>query len=552
MAYRGPRYRDPMTGALLEGLPSRGGEDSPYGAGAEEDPYRGLLTNPEQYRQTYDPAKWQKSAGGAGWESNLGGMLADSDLSLLGGLQGKYSLDQLFPGTELDGPMGADSRIPKGYVAIDESALARLGSTANAQVIPGVGLVVPETDLKQRDDKIGKFVGTGLMAVAPFTGPFAPAVAGIGASFRGAGPTQSALASGLAAGGSALSQYLNPGASAVGDPFIDAYTPVGTGGGPTGLPLPGAAAGAAGGAMDMGVGLEGLMNYASPAIPGAQAAGGGILNAAPSLANAAGDPFVDAYSQFGTGGGPTGLSLPGAAGGAGMLGAAASLISSAADNFNLSDFDESGGRYAFEGGQGGNAGLEGVTSGGKSMLSGAGSAAGALAQLLKSALGIDVSPGTLGLLGTLGSSALGAFGANQRQNSLEGIANRQQANYQPFLDDAMDMMRNPEKFYQRPEVTGAVEASLRGLSSQVGNPILNPGAIAKQAAYNTGLYNNALNQRLATAMGGQDTLARLQTQAALSGGGVYDALGSGLASATNTQPNMNNLLAQYLQKQMGV
>ena len=57
---------------------------------------------------------------------------------------------------------------------------------------------------------------------------------------------------------------------------------------------------------------------------------------------------------------------------------------------------------------------------------------------------------------------------------------------------------------------------------------------------------------LATAMGGQDTLARLQTQAALSGGGVYDALGSGLASATNTQPNMNNLLAQYLQKQMGV
>lgn len=173
------------------------------------------------------------------------------------------------------------------------------------------------------------------------------------------------------------------------------------------------------------------------------------------------------------------------------------------------------------------------------------SSSGNLAKILRD-IGINVDPRTLGMLGTGLSTGLGVYGANQQDKALQGVINNQRAVTQPFLDDVMDIFKNPDKFYQRPEVTGAIDASMRGLSAKVGNPINNPGAIAQQAAYNTGLYNNALNTRLATALGGQDTLNRLQTQQALNKGNALNAVGSGLGSMLSTAPNYGELLGQYL------
>lgn len=178
------------------------------------------------------------------------------------------------------------------------------------------------------------------------------------------------------------------------------------------------------------------------------------------------------------------------------------------------------------------------------------SAAANLSRLLREKTGMDIDPRTLGMIGTGLVPGLGVYGANQQNKALQNVINQQQAVTTPFLNDAMDMFQNPNKFYERPEVTGAIDASLRGLSSKVGNPINNPGAIAQQAAYNTGLYNTALNTRLATALGGQDTLNRLQTQQALQKGNSLNALGSGLGSMLATQPNYSNVLGEYLSRIM--
>ena len=191
-----------------------------------------------------------------------------------------------------------------------------------------------------------------------------------------------------------------------------------------------------------------------------------------------------------------------------------------------------------------------------------GTGAATLARLLKDA-GIDVDPSTLDLIGKILKTGGGIVGSIDEKNSIEkakGDQNRilqeaidyQRGIQKPFIDDALNIMQNPDQFYQRPEVMGAIDASLRGLSAKVGNPINNPGAIAQQAAYNTGLYNNTLNSRLATAYGGQDSLNRLMTQQSINAGqpvsnaNLFNTIGSGLQSMLSTNPNISTLLSQYL------
>lgn len=136
----------------------------------------------------------------------------------------------------------------------------------------------------------------------------------------------------------------------------------------------------------------------------------------------------------------------------------------------------------------------------------------------------------MGMVGNLLSTGLGAYASNQQANALQNIADQARNDRAPFLNSAIDMLNNPGAFYQRPEVMGAVDASLRGLSAKVGNPINNPGAIAQQAAYNTGLYNNTLNSRAALGLGNQDVISKLQTNAAVANTGPLRQIGSGLGS----------------------
>lgn len=184
-------------------------------------------------------------------------------------------------------------------------------------------------------------------------------------------------------------------------------------------------------------------------------------------------------------------------------------------------------------------------------IGGNGSNASAVSELLKK-LGLDVNPSTLGLLGALGSTALGVYGANQQSNAADeqtalarDIFNYEKGNRQPSLDYYNNLLQNPESFYGSPQAKGAVDASLRGLSAQVGNPINNPSALASSAAYNLGGYTNALNSAAGNAgIGNAQTIGGLgnvygnsilgQGQAA---GGVPNALGYGLSSLLNNRPN---------------
>ena len=175
-----------------------------------------------------------------------------------------------------------------------------------------------------------------------------------------------------------------------------------------------------------------------------------------------------------------------------------------------------------------------------SLLSGVGTANNFLGKIQNSPLG--------NLLGTGLSTYLGYDQAKDYTNALQGIADQGRADRLPFLKSAQNMLANPGEYYKSPEVMGGIDASLRGLSAGVGNPINNPGAIAKQSAYNTGNFNNVLNSRAALGLGGQSELLRAQQQAALAGQGPQTAIASGIGSLLNPKQDLASVLAQYLQR----
>jgi len=176
----------------------------------------------------------------------------------------------------------------------------------------------------------------------------------------------------------------------------------------------------------------------------------------------------------------------------------------------------------------------------ESLLSGVGTANNFLGKIQNSPLG--------NLLGTGLSTYLGYDQAKDYTKALQGIADQGRADRLPFLQSAQNMLANPGEYYKSPEVMGGIDASLRGLSAGVGNPINNPGAIARQAAYNTGNFNNVLNARAALGLGGQSELLRAQQQAALAGQGPQTAIASGIGSLLNPKQDLASVLAQYLQR----
>jgi hypothetical protein len=258
-----------------------------------------------------------------------------------------------------------------------------------------------------------------------------------------------------------------------------------------------------------GIGLPYLMSGMFPAgaAAGAAGAGGGIGSGiAPTLAELSGGTLTD-FSM-------------GAAANAGDLAALGEFGSGApwweaagsgaADASALAAEDAYMGQFMGQGLGSGTMAGQGAAVGGLPLW--AQTPTSPLSQLLKKA-GIDIDPDTLGLAGTALSTGLGLYGANKQANAMQDIAqqartdvnannaqmrsdrapflaqatqmlqNPQQDAFMQnamamlnaprsnaFLDDALAMMRDPNSFYQRPEVTGAIDASLRGLSAQVGKP----------------------------------------------------------------------------------
>jgi hypothetical protein len=234
---------------------------------------------------------------------------------------------------------------------------------------------------------------------------------------------------------------------------------------------------------------------------GSAAAGGGAAVSGLEGALNFGDPFIDAYTPIGTGGGATGLPSPGA-----VANAASGAASGAPTNAN------------------------------------------ALSQLIKKVTGLDVDPSALGMLGTGLSTLLGAYGSNKQTDALKDIANRSDAQRAPALAAFNNALANPNTWYQSAPAMGALDSALAKLSVQHGNPALDPGALSKAAAYNLGGYNDFLRTMGNLGLSGQDTSAKLQTNAVMSGNNLYNALGSGIASLTSNQPTFQMTIQQALDK----
>ena len=357
----------------------------------------------------------------------------------------------------------------------------------------------------------------------------------------------------------------------------------------------GAAAGGAGasggigsslgtGAFDM-AGLGGAMGAWNAGGLGA-GAGVGLGTGAQSLLGGAGDPFIDAYSAYGTGGGPTGnpFDISASLGGNAGTGAGQSML----NGLNPSDLRDFGidqntvWRQMMQDVPAGEYGGELSTIGSPDAINpqvvdvqpgyaGPGSPGVPMGTPVRGASG-GINPPYLSLAeraarifkndpnnpaqledylavgGLAGSSLLTGIGARNTANSVEGIASRAEAARAPALSAYNAAVMSPDTFYNSAPAMGASNAAARALSVH-GNPANNPALMAKLAAYNLGGYNDYLRSLGPLALGGIDATARGQLEAANARSGIYNAAGAGLGSLYNPMDQILRLLAQQQTRQ---
>ena len=175
-------------------------------------------------------------------------------------------------------------------------------------------------------------------------------------------------------------------------------------------------------------------------------------------------------------------------------------------------------------------------------LNGVGGAAGAGALSLSnilSQLGGGENATTddwLKTLGLIGGTGLGVLGANSQTSALKDIYEQQRADRAPALN-AFNALLTPEgidNYYKSPEAMGALDAIMRKYVAQSGS-VTDPYTLTRGAAYNLGGLTNARAGLAGPAFGGEQTQALLGSNIAQSEGGIYNALGTGLAGLTNPQ-----------------
>lgn len=178
-------------------------------------------------------------------------------------------------------------------------------------------------------------------------------------------------------------------------------------------------------------------------------------------------------------------------------------------------------------------------------VSGTQAASTAQSILSKIAGGTATSDDWLKLLGQVGPSVLGAFGANSQSNALGALADKFAGYGAPYRDQLSALMANPSSFYSSPEASGAFDAMARKLSIG-GNPAGDP---YKQATLTGGLYS--LLQGKENQLAGFGGLTAYNaaapgaaTTAAGTGSNIYNAVGAGLGNVLNPPTDLQTLLAQ--------
>lgn len=172
------------------------------------------------------------------------------------------------------------------------------------------------------------------------------------------------------------------------------------------------------------------------------------------------------------------------------------------------------------------------------------------------------------LLGAFGPAALGALGAYQQGNTLKDLAKQQDARWRemmgmgaPYRSKLADLYGNPNAFLSSQEVQVPVQqgtdALARSLSTKVGNPIGNPGAMSEIQNYASNQLFGRLGQekdRLAGfgglsaynqagASGGNNSL-QAQMAGMNADSGIWNSIGSGLANYFNPPSSLESILKQ--------
>lgn len=154
------------------------------------------------------------------------------------------------------------------------------------------------------------------------------------------------------------------------------------------------------------------------------------------------------------------------------------------------------------------------------------------------------------LLGGLGSSALGYFGAQNQANNYNQMQQKYLDMGQPYRDKLQQSYQPGFDMAQAdPAYQGAMDQSsnsiMRSLSAQGGNPYDNPGGLMQAQKYvtqNTALpqLNTYRSQLGGFGQLGVNTAGTAGMNAVPAQSGTYTAMGSGLAGLTNPYGNMMN------------
>lgn len=160
----------------------------------------------------------------------------------------------------------------------------------------------------------------------------------------------------------------------------------------------------------------------------------------------------------------------------------------------------------------------------------------------------------LSVAGPLAGTAAGLYGANQQQNAFSDVANqylglgaparaRLEASYQP----GFSLAQADPAFQNALDTAG--QTSARALSTKYGNPADSPAAQAEMQKYLLGNVElpqlNTYRSQLAGQGGlGINTAGTASTAGAANSGGAANAIGYGLGSLLNPQPDLSQLFRQ--------
>lgn len=161
----------------------------------------------------------------------------------------------------------------------------------------------------------------------------------------------------------------------------------------------------------------------------------------------------------------------------------------------------------------------------------------------------------LSTLGTVGATGLGLYGANQQADAYGDVAQQYLGLGAPFREKLLQSYAPGFSMADQPDFQNAMDvgaqAAARATSARVGNPVDNPGAYAEMQKYITGSLalpqlNTYRSQLGSFGQLGTNTAGTASMGEASQTGGMYDALGSGLASLTKPKNPYEDLMKGLL------